>query len=57
MVRNFARGGAAISVLAREWNARLEVVNVGTVQPLEDLPGVLDAHCDREPPISPMYLR
>ncbi|HRD64667.1 MAG TPA: nicotinate-nucleotide--dimethylbenzimidazole phosphoribosyltransferase [Candidatus Competibacter sp.] len=43
MVRNFARGGAAISVLAREWNARLEVVNVGTVQPLEDLPGVLDA--------------
>ncbi|MCC8988118.1 MAG: nicotinate-nucleotide--dimethylbenzimidazole phosphoribosyltransferase, partial [Candidatus Contendobacter sp.] len=43
MVRNFARGGAAISVLAREWNARLEVVNVGTVQPLDDLPGVLDA--------------
>jgi nicotinate-nucleotide--dimethylbenzimidazole phosphoribosyltransferase len=43
MVRNFARGGAAISVLAREWNARLEVVNVGTVQALEDLPGVLDA--------------
>ncbi|MDZ7621787.1 MAG: nicotinate-nucleotide--dimethylbenzimidazole phosphoribosyltransferase [Candidatus Competibacteraceae bacterium] len=43
MVRNFARGGAAISVLAREWDARLEVVNVGTVQPLEDLPGVLDA--------------
>lgn len=42
MVRNFARGGAAISVLAQEWNARLEVVNVGTVQPLEDLPGVLD---------------
>ncbi len=43
MVRNFAHGGAAISVLAREWEARLEVVNVGTVQPLEDLPGVLDA--------------
>lgn len=43
MVRNFARGGAAISVLAREWNARLEVVNVGTVRPLEELPGVLDA--------------
>ncbi len=43
MVRNFARGGAAISVLAREWDARLEVVNVGTVQPLEELPGVLDA--------------
>lgn len=43
MIRNFARGGAAISVLAREWNARLEVVNVGSVAPLEDLPGVLDA--------------
>ena len=43
MVRNFARGGAAISVLAGLWNARLEVVNVGTVQPLENLPGVLDA--------------
>ena len=42
MVRNFARGGAAISVLARTWDARLEVVNVGTVQPLEELPGVLD---------------
>lgn len=42
MVRNFARGGAAISVLAQEWGARLEVVNVGTVQPLEELPGVLD---------------
>lgn len=43
MVRNFARGGAAISVLAREWNARLEVVNVGTAPMLEELPGVLDA--------------
>ncbi len=43
MVRNFARGGAAISVLARTWDARLEVVNVGTVQPLEELLGVLDA--------------
>ncbi len=43
MVRNFARGGAAISILAREWGARLDVVNVGTVQPLEELSGVLDA--------------
>ncbi len=41
MVRNFARGGAAISVLAQEWGARLEVVNVGTVEPMEDLPGVM----------------
>jgi nicotinate-nucleotide--dimethylbenzimidazole phosphoribosyltransferase len=43
MVRNFARGGAAISVLARTWGARLEVINIGTAQPLEELPGVLDA--------------
>ena len=43
MVRNFARGGAAISVLAREWNARLEVVNVGTARAMPELPGVLDA--------------
>ncbi|MCP5159138.1 MAG: nicotinate-nucleotide--dimethylbenzimidazole phosphoribosyltransferase [Gammaproteobacteria bacterium] len=43
MVRNFARGGAAINVLAQEWGARLDVVNVGTAQPLEELPGVLDA--------------
>jgi nicotinate-nucleotide--dimethylbenzimidazole phosphoribosyltransferase len=42
MVRNFSRGGAAISVLARIWGAELEVINVGTVQPLEELPGVLD---------------
>ncbi len=31
MIRNFARGGAAISVLAREHGARLEVVDVGSV--------------------------
>ncbi len=42
MVRNFARGGAAISVLANEWDAELEVFNVGTVQPLGELPRVLD---------------
>ncbi len=42
MVRNFARGGAAISVLARQLGATLEIVNVGTRHPLEPLPGVLD---------------
>ncbi|HEX5459352.1 MAG TPA: nicotinate-nucleotide--dimethylbenzimidazole phosphoribosyltransferase [Steroidobacteraceae bacterium] len=31
MLRNFARGGAAISVLARSLGARFEVVNLGTV--------------------------
>jgi len=40
MVRNFATGGAAISVLARELGARLEVVNLGTVNDPGDIPGV-----------------
>lgn len=42
MVRNFARGGAAISVLARENHAQLEVINTGTVSEIEPLEGVLD---------------
>lgn len=42
MLRNYAAGGAAISVLAREWGARLEVINLGTVEALDDLPGVMD---------------
>jgi nicotinate-nucleotide--dimethylbenzimidazole phosphoribosyltransferase len=41
MVRNFARGGAAINVLARSLGASLEVVNVGTVTDPGELPGVL----------------
>lgn len=43
MVRNFSRGGAAISVLANSLEASLEVVNVGTVGSLEPLDGVVDA--------------
>lgn len=31
MIKNFARGGAAISVLAKQCHARLVVVNMGTV--------------------------
>lgn len=42
MVRNFARGGAAISVLARALDATLEVVNLGTINDLGALDGVLD---------------
>lgn len=42
MVRNFARGGAAITVLAKELNAELEVINLGTVSEVESLPGVRD---------------
>lgn len=43
MVRNFARGGAAISVLCRHLGATLAVVNLGTVDAVEPLPGVIDA--------------
>ncbi len=41
MVRNFSRGGAAISVLARQIGAELEVVDVGTLVDPGPLPGVL----------------
>jgi nicotinate-nucleotide--dimethylbenzimidazole phosphoribosyltransferase len=40
MVRNFATGGAAISVLARVLEASLEVVNLGTVNDPGEIPGV-----------------
>jgi nicotinate-nucleotide--dimethylbenzimidazole phosphoribosyltransferase len=42
MVRNFARGGAAISVLAHQLNAALEVINLGTVLAIEALKSVRD---------------
>ncbi len=41
MIRNFANGGAAISVLARFLDADLHVVSVGTATPLPELEGVL----------------
>ena len=44
MIRNFSRGGAAISVLAKSLNIPLQVLNLGTVKPLEDLPGVKNRH-------------
>ncbi|MCH8506120.1 MAG: nicotinate-nucleotide--dimethylbenzimidazole phosphoribosyltransferase, partial [Ectothiorhodospiraceae bacterium] len=40
MVANFAAGGAAINVLARALGATLDVVNVGTVEPLPAMDGV-----------------
>ena len=40
MVRNFAGGGAAISVLARELGATLDVVNLGTVNDPGEIAGV-----------------
>jgi nicotinate-nucleotide--dimethylbenzimidazole phosphoribosyltransferase len=40
MVRNFAAGGAGINVLARQQNARVIVVDMGTKTPLIGLPEV-----------------
>lgn len=40
MLRNFALGGAAISVLSRALNATLDVINLGTVNDPGDVPGV-----------------
>jgi nicotinate-nucleotide--dimethylbenzimidazole phosphoribosyltransferase len=42
MIRNFASGGAAISVLAKQLTASLDVINVGTVTELEAIKGVQD---------------
>ena len=41
MVKNFSRGGAAISVLAKELNAKLEVIDLGTVVEAGELDGVI----------------
>lgn len=43
MVKNFARGGAAISVLAKTLAAKLEVVNLGTVNDPGEWPAVVRA--------------
>jgi nicotinate-nucleotide--dimethylbenzimidazole phosphoribosyltransferase len=44
MVANFARDGAAISVLARALGAELEVINLGTVRDPGPLPKVVTLH-------------
>ena len=41
MLLNFARGGAAINVLARHADARLVVVDMGVGGPAEAVPGVM----------------
>ena len=38
MIYNFVSGGAAITVLARQHSADFSVINLGTMEPLEDLP-------------------
>ena len=40
MLHNFVAGGAAISVLAQQLAAQLEVIDLGTVTPSLNLPGV-----------------
>ncbi|AFI85050.1 nicotinate-nucleotide--dimethylbenzimidazole phosphoribosyltransferase [Methylophaga nitratireducenticrescens] len=42
MIRNFASGGAAISVLTKYLNSSLDVINLGTVTELETIKGVQD---------------
>ncbi len=42
MLRNFASGGAAISVLAKHLEAKLEVINLGTINDPGEIPGVID---------------
>ena len=44
MIKNFARGGAAICVLAKQLDAKLEVVNLGTAFDTGNLPGVLQCN-------------
>lgn len=64
MLRNFVGGGAAISVLARQLHATLEVVDLGTVDPSLALPGVRHVHLGpgtanfaREPALSEAQLQ
>jgi NaMN:DMB phosphoribosyltransferase len=47
MVRNFARGGAAVNVLARASGLELEVVDVGVAAELGDLAGIVHARVRR----------
>ncbi|MBA1203799.1 nicotinate-nucleotide--dimethylbenzimidazole phosphoribosyltransferase [Pseudomonas capeferrum] len=44
MLRNFVGGGAAISVLAQQLGARLDVIDLGTIDPSLELPGVRHLH-------------
>lgn len=43
MVKNFARGGAAISVLANQYKANFEIVDVGVAFPIKGVSGVVNS--------------
>ncbi|MEG3640556.1 nicotinate-nucleotide--dimethylbenzimidazole phosphoribosyltransferase [Magnetococcus sp. PR-3] len=45
MIRNFSRGGAAISVLAQQLGAHLQVMDVGALTDVGPLPGVVSHRC------------
>jgi nicotinate-nucleotide--dimethylbenzimidazole phosphoribosyltransferase len=47
MVKNFARGGAAINVLARQVDASLRVVDVGVDADLDEVEGIVQAKVRR----------
>jgi len=47
MLANFAGGGAAIAVLARQLGAALTIVDVGSVHTIHPLPGLLDRRVAR----------
>lgn len=42
MVHNFTKGGAAISVLAKQLNAQFKVINLGLISALEDTAGLIN---------------
>ncbi|MCG8311632.1 MAG: nicotinate-nucleotide--dimethylbenzimidazole phosphoribosyltransferase [Pseudomonadales bacterium] len=42
MIKNFAKGGAAISVLSQTLKADLQIVNVGSITDTHDLQGVIN---------------
>lgn len=44
MIRNFARGGGAINVLARALGASLEIINLGTVHDTQSLTDIQHHH-------------
>lgn len=63
MVHNFLQGGAAISVLARQLQAHLEVIDTGIITPLPEQEGLIShragmgtANCSTEAAMTPEQL-
>jgi NaMN:DMB phosphoribosyltransferase len=57
MLRNFVGGGAAISVLARQLDARLEVVDLGTIDSSRNCLAYATCAWARAQPTSPASRR